>query len=228
MKKSDVEQVLITVKSGSEEALSIKIYKNGIIARRGSGGLPGVKISGMSFTGNSLFFDQLMQSVSQQILDGGINHEEKIISGSLEYVAAFYGVSKNGDHGERAEWTASTVLRFFMDESTTFRHNLLGFVDGLAIEAMKLTDSWYFDIVMLALENRKSNELPEQTIVSATDKEEDLEKDFQSYFQQVNKKELPAFAKDKVYTDGEGNVSHLSFESDEASLTYKFDPVAQV
>jgi len=228
MKKSDVEQVLITVKSGSEEALSIKIYKNGIIARRGSGGLPGVKISGMSFTGNSLYFDQLMQSVSQQILDGGINHEEKIISGSLEYVAAFYGVSKNGDHGERAEWTASTVLRFFMDESTTFRHNLLGFVDGLAIEAMKLTDSWYFDIVMLALENRKSNELPEQTIVSATDKEEDLEKDFQSYFQQVNKKELPAFAKDKVYTDGEGNVSHLSFESDEASLTYKFDPVAQV
>ncbi|MDO7743601.1 MAG: hypothetical protein MUP99_07505, partial [Pedobacter sp.] len=163
-----------------------------------------------------------------QILDGGINHEEKIISGSLEYVAAFYGVSKNGDHGERAEWTASTALRFFMDESTTFRHNLLGFVDGLAIEAMKLTDSWYFDIVMLALENRKSNELPEQTIVSATDKEEDLEKDFKSYFQQVNKKELPAFAKDKVYTDGEGNVSHLSFESDEASLTYKFDPVAQV
>ena len=228
MKKSDVEQVLITVKSDSEEALSIKIYKNGIIARRGSGGLPGVKISGMSFTGNSLYFDQLMQSVSQQILDGGINHEEKIISGSLEYVAAFYGISKNGDHGERAEWTASTVLRFFMDESTTFRHNLLGFVDGLAIEAMKLTDSWYFDIVMLALENRKSNELPEQTIVSATDKEEDLEKDFQSYFQQVNKKELPAFAKDKVYTDGEGNVSHLSFESDEASLTYKFDPVAQV
>jgi len=228
MKKSDVEQVLITVKSGSEEALSIKIYKNGIIARRGSGGLPGVKISGMSFTGNSLYFDQLMQSVSQQILDGGINHEEKIISGSLEYVAAFYGVSKNGDHGERAEWTASTALRFFMDESTTFRHNLLGFVDGLAIEAMKLTDSWYFDIVMLALENRKSNELPEQTIVSATDKEEDLEKDFQSYFQQVNKKELPAFAKDKVYTDGEGNVSYLSFESDEASLTYKFDPVAQV
>ena len=113
-----------------------------------------------------------------------------------------------------------------MDEGTTFRHNLLGFVDGLAIEAMKLSDSWYFDIVMLALEHRKSSSLPEQTIVSATDKEEDLEKDFQSYFQQVNKKELPVFAKDKTYKDGEGNVSHLSFESDEASLTYKFDPVA--
>lgn len=228
MKKSDVEQVLISVKSGKEEALSIKIYKNGIIARRGSGGLPGVKISGMSFTGNSLYFDTLMQSVSQQILDDGINHEEKILGDALEYVAAFYGVSKNEDHGERADWAESTVLRFFMDEGTTFRHNLLGFVDGLAIEAMKLTDSWYFDIVMLALENRKSSELPEQTIVSATDNEEDLEKDFQSYFQQVNKKELPVFVKDKTYADGEGNVSHLTFESDEASLTYKFDPVAQL
>jgi len=227
MNKSDVEQIMISVKSGKEEALSIKIYKNGIIARRGSGGLPGVKISGMSFTENSLYFDKLMQSVSQQILDDGINHEEKILSGSLEYIAAFYGVSKNEDHGERAEWAESTVIRFFMDEGTTFRHNLLGFVDGLAIEAMRLTDSWYFDIVMLALENRKSSELPEQTIVSATDKEEDLEKDFQNYFQQVNKKELPVFTKDKTYADGEGNVSHLSFESDEASLTYKFDPVVQ-
>jgi hypothetical protein len=74
MDKSEVEYVLITVKSGAEEALNIKIYKNGILARRGSGGLPGVTVSGMSFTSNADYFDQIMKSVSQQILDQNVNH----------------------------------------------------------------------------------------------------------------------------------------------------------
>lgn len=225
MDKSEVEQVLITVKSGTEEALSLKIYKNGIIARRGCGGLPGVRISGMSFTGNSLYFDKIMQSVSQQILDQPINHEEKIITGSLEYVAAFYGVSANTDHGERAEWTKSSGLRFFMDEGTSFRHNLLGFVDGLAIEAMKLTNSWYFDIVMMALENRRSTALPEQTIANAAQSDEELEKDFQNYFQQTNKKDLPSFVEKKTYASPDGQLSAIVFDSDEQSLTYKFEPL---
>jgi len=222
MDKSEVEQVLIKVKSGADEALNIKIYKNGILARRGSGGLPGVKISGMSFMDSSFYFDKLMQSVSQQILDQDINHEETIVTGSLEYVVVFYGVTGNGDHGERAEWTKSTGLRFFMDESTSFRHNLLGFVDGFAIEAVQLTNSWYFDVMMLALENQRSNALPEQTLVSTPNTEEELGKDFQSYFEQTGKKDLPGFAKDKVYTDPNGQVNELNFEIGEKSLNYKF------
>ncbi|QNK63697.1 hypothetical protein H7F33_04135 [Pedobacter sp. PAMC26386] len=223
MDKSEVEQVLITVKSGTEEALNIKIYKNGILARRGCGGLPGVKVSGMSFTGDSKYFDQLMNSVSQQVLDQDINHEEKIITGSLEYLVAFYGVSSNGDLGERAEWTKSTGLRFFMDEGTSFRHNMLGFVDGLAIEAMKLTDSWYFDIMMLGLDKMKSSSLPEQTLATAPKTEEALKQDFQSYFEQVSKKELAGFAKGKTYLNGMGEAYQLTFSGDEKSLTYKFE-----
>lgn len=222
MDKSEVEQVLITVKSGTEEALNIKIYKEGTIARRGCGGLPGVKISGMSFTADSFYFDKIMQHVSQQILDQPVNHEEKIITGSLEYIVAFYGVSANGDLGERAEWTKSVGLRFFMDEGTSFRHNLLGFVDGFAIEAVKLTNSWYFDIVMLALENRRSVTLPEQTLSTKPGTKEELDKDFQNYFQQIAKKDLPSFAKGKTYMNAEGQPEHLVFESDENSVTYKF------
>ncbi|MBB6270283.1 hypothetical protein HDF26_000710 [Pedobacter cryoconitis] len=222
MDKSEVEQVLITVKSGTEEALNIKIYKNGILARRGCGGLPGVKISGMSFTGDSTYFDKLMNSVSQQVLDENINHEEKIITGSLEYLVAFYGVSSNGDQGERAEWTKSTGLRFFMDEGTSFRHNLLGFVDGLAIEAMKLTDSWYFDIMMIGLEKMRSTSLPEQTLATAPKTDEALKQDFQSYFEQVSKKDLAGFAKGKVYLNEECVGHGLEFSGDEKSITYKF------
>jgi len=226
MDKSEVEQVLITVKSGIEEALNIKIYKNGILARRGSGGLPGVTISGMSFMEDSFYFDKLMQSVSQQILDENINHEEKIITGSLEYLVAFYGVSSNGDHGERAAWTKSTGIRFFMDEATGLRHNLLGFVDGLAIEAVKLTNSWYFDIMMLALENKRSGALPGQTLVSAPETDEELNKDFQNYFEQTGKKDLPGFVKDKTYTDTSGVAHEIVFEINEQSLNYTFVAVA--
>jgi len=222
MDKSEVEYVLITVKSGTEEALNIKIYKNGILARRGCGGLPGVTISGMSFTNNSYYFDRLMQSVSQQILDENINHEEEIKTGSLEYVIAFYGQSANGDQGERAEWTKSTGLRFFMDEGTSFRHNLLGFADGFAIEAMKLTNSWYFDVVMLALENMRSDALPEQTLVNAAKTEEALNKDFQSYFEQISKKELPEFIKGKTYTDHHGKAHVMALEIEGQSISYKF------
>lgn len=224
MDKSEVEQVLITVKSGTEEALNIKVYKDGTIARRGNGGLPGVQISGMSFIQDSFYFDKLMQHVSQQILDQPINHEEKILTDSLEYIVAFYGVSANGDHGERAEWTKSTGLRFFMDEGTGFRHNLLGFVDGFAIEAVKLTNPWYFDILMLAIENMRSTALPEQTLTTKPGTEEELNKDFQSYFEQVTKKDLPSFAKGKTYIDAAGQPNHLVFESDEKSITYKFKP----
>jgi hypothetical protein len=222
MDKSEVEYVLITVKSGTEEALNIKVYKNGILARRGCGGLPGVTISGMSFTGESSYFDRLMQNVSQQILDENINHEEEIKTGSLEYLVAFYGVSANGDQGERADWTKSTGLRFFMDEGTSFRHNLLGFADGFAIEAMKLTNSWYFDVVMLALENMRSDALPEQTLVNAPKTKEGLDKDFQSYFEQVSKKELPEFIKDKTYTDHHGKGHIMALEIEGQAISYKF------
>lgn len=222
MNKSEVEQILITVKSGADEALNIKIYKNGTIARRGSGGLPGVAISGMSMTGSSSYFDQLMQSVSQQILDENINHEEPIKTGSLEYLVAFYGLSNNDDNGERAEWTKSTGLRFFMDEGTSFRHNLLGFVDGFAIEAMKLTNPWYFDIVIMALDHMKSDALPEETLVDAPEADQEINKAFQSYFAQISKKDLPSFAKGKLYMDLSGITHQLAFEIGEQSVTYKF------
>jgi hypothetical protein len=226
MDKAEVEQILISIKSGTEEALNIKLYKNGTLARRGNGGLPGVTISGMSFTDGSLYFDKLMHSVPQQILDENLNHEEEIITGSLEYLVAFYGVSSNDDTGERADWTKSTGLRFFMDEGTSFRHNLLGFVDGLAIEALKLTNSWYFDVMVLALENKKSDALPEQTVISAPDSDEGLNKDFQSYFQQVNKKELASYAAGKTYTDQNGILNELVFTISENTVQYNFLEIA--
>lgn len=226
MKKAEVELIVISIKSGSEEALHLKVYKDGTLARRGCGGLPGVKISGMSFTGGPAFFDQLMQHVSQQVLDQPVHHEEEIISKPLEYLVAFYGQSDNGEQGERASWTKSCGLRFFMDENTGFRHQLLGFTDGFAVEAVKLTDAWYFDIVMLALDNMRSSALPEQTLAMGQDDPEAKELDFRHYFEQAPKKGLPAFAAGKTYLSAAGLPHRLDFEISDAAITYKFIPVS--
>lgn len=224
MDKSEVEYVLISVKSGAEVALNIKVYKNGILARKGCGGLPGVSIAGMSFTESPYYFDQLMKSVSQQILDQDINHEEEIKTGALEYLVAFYGLSSNQDNGERAAWTKSTGLRFFMDEGTSFRHQLLGFVDGLAVEAMKLTDSWYFDIVMNGLDEMRSVALPEKTLVSAPRTEAGSALEFQHYFEQVSKKDLPSFSKDKIYLGPDGKKHVLELDIAGQTINYRFKP----
>lgn len=226
MDKSEVEYVLIKVTSGVEVALNIKIYKNGTLARSGSGGLPGIKVSGMSFTGNSFYFDQIMQSVSQQVLDENINHEEEIKTNSLEYLVAFYGQSNNDDQGERAEWTKSTGIRFFMDEGTSFRHNKLGFVDGFAIEAVKLTDSWYFDVMMVALEAMRSDALQVETLVGAPKTEALLNRDFQSYFEQINKKELPLLVEGKTYTNSAGAAHKIVLDITDQSINYRFEPVS--
>ncbi|HEY0176048.1 MAG TPA: hypothetical protein VGC08_06700, partial [Pedobacter sp.] len=95
-----------------------------------------------------------------------------------------------------------------------------------AIEAVKLTNSWYFDIMMMALENRKSDALPEQTLVSAPKTEELLNKDFQGYFEQVSKKDLPGFTAGKVYTDSQGQSSSLIIEIKEQAISYKFENIA--
>lgn len=223
MNKKDVELVVIIVKSGIEDALNLKIYKDGTLARRGCGGLPGVKISGLSLNAGPGFFLGIMGSVSQQVLDSPFNYEENITKTALEYQVSFYGQSSNGDSGERAEWTQSSTLRFLMNEDTSYRHQMLGFVDGLAIEAMKLTNSWYFDIVMLALEDKRSTALPEHTIVSQFGSEHSAEEAFQQYFKQVSKKDLPSFIDGKTFDDAEGIHYQMVLSMDEQSLTYVFE-----
>ncbi len=225
MNKIDIEQILIIVKSGQEEALNLKIYKNGLLCRRGCGGLPQINISGMSFTEKSEIFDKLMERVPQEVLEKPVNYQDETITSPLEYIVGFYGVSKNGDTGERAEWTKSTGIRFLLDNNTTFRHPLLGFVDGLAIEASKLTNSWYFDIIMMAVQKVKSNKLPEQTIITTPKTDNEINKDFENYINQTNKADLQLFANNKTYLDKSDIEHELIFTISGNSVRYDFKPI---
>ena len=107
MKKEEVELIIFKVTVDGKEALNMKIYKNGTTCRHGVGGLPELGISGMSFFNNSNFFDPLIAKVPDHLLEKPMNYEEQTPNGNLEYVIAFYGASKNGDTGERADWAKS-------------------------------------------------------------------------------------------------------------------------
>src|ERR1043166_8629317 len=100
MDKKEVEMILLIVKLGKDEALSLKVYKNGIIIRQGCGAIPEIGVAGMIFTDKSDIFDKLMETISQQVCDLSIRHKDEKINIPLAFTLCFYGVSKNGETGE--------------------------------------------------------------------------------------------------------------------------------
>ena len=204
MDKKEVEQILIIVKSGQAEALNMKIYKNGIICRHGCGGLPQIGISGMSFTESSTAFDKLIELVPQEILDKPISYQDEKIETPLEYIIAFYGVSKNGDTGEGADWTKSTGIRLLIDTNTSFRHPILSFVDTFSLDAAEQTNSLYFDVIVNAVYKLKSTTLP-PTILAVPKTDKEIQNDFENYVNQIRYSarqwDITSFAKNKIYVD---------------------------
>ena len=229
MNKQEVEQILIIVKSGQQQALHMKIYKNGILCRRGCGGLPEIGISAMSYTNNSEVFDKLMNMVPQAVLDNPINYEDEKINTPLEYTIAFYGLSKNGDTGENAEWTKSTGIRLLLDSETAFRHTALSFADTFSLEAAQLTNTWYFDVMINAAYKLKSTALPEQTLITTPQTDKDIQKDYENYVNQIRfstrKWDITTFGNNKMYLNGNNNQFAAFMVQNEDTFSLRFIPM---
>jgi hypothetical protein len=229
MQKNEIEEILILIKSGQQEALNIKVYKDGTLCRRGCGGLPEIGVSGMSFTGDGTLFEKLLAFVPQKVLDQPVNYQEQKINSPIEYVVAFFGVSKNGQTGERAEWTKSTGIRFSLDSQSSFKHPLLGFTDALSIEAVALTNPWYFDIMVKAVFNVKSEALTDQTMIAVPTTEAALQSAFKDYLSQIRlngrKWNMEEFSKGKTYISREGGEVRPTFTFAEEATSFSFVPV---
>lgn len=181
MTKSEVDLIIFKVTSVGQEAFNMKIYKNGTTCRHGVGGLPQLGISGISFFNNSNFFDTLIAKVPEQLLEKPMNYEEETPNGYLEYVIAFYGVSDNGNTGESANWTKSTGIRAKLDHQSNFRDPIMGFLDGLTLDAAELTNEWYFDIIMLAKYKMQSSTMPKETILAQPKTDKEIHNDYENY-----------------------------------------------
>lgn len=203
MTKEEVELIIFKVTADGQDAINMKIYKNGTTCRNGVGGIPQLGISGMSLFHDSRFFDPLMAKLPDGVLEHPLNYEEETPNGYLEYVMAFYGESKNGNTGEGADWAKSTGIRIRLDHQSSFRHPLLALMDALIMEAAELTNEWYFDVIMHAKYKAVSSTLPKETIITQPKTDKEIHKDFENYINQMmsNPKnwQMTDFDKNKTY-----------------------------
>ena len=225
MKKEEVELIIFKVTADGQEAFNMKIYKNGTTCRYGVGGIPQLGISGMSFFNNSIFFDPLIAKVPDELLERPLNYEEETPNGYLEYIIAFFGVSKNGDTGERADWEKSTGIRVKLDQQSNFRDPIMGFLDGLTLDAAELTNEWYFDIMILAEYKMKSSTMPIETIIALPKTENEIHNDFVNYINQMmtsaRKWSMADFDKNKTYEMDRKSYTGL-IQQDEQSFCINF------
>ncbi|MFK7774809.1 MAG: hypothetical protein AB8F94_21900 [Saprospiraceae bacterium] len=184
MKKDEVELIIVGINLGKEEILKMKIYKDGTLCRRGCGGMPTFSISGMTLEGEKKYWDKLITLIDEKIVETPINYQEESIKNPLEYFIVFYGASDNGETGERANWTKTSGIRFLLDNDTSFRHPLLGFLDGFAIQSAEVTNEWFFDIVMAAVYDLKPLNL-EGTFVTAPKTEGEKQEALSRYVNQI-------------------------------------------
>ena len=225
MTKAEVELIIFKVTADGQEAFNMKIYKNGTTCRHGVGGLPQLGISAMSFFNNSNFFDPLIEKVPEQLLEKPMNYEEETPNGYLEYVIAFYGVSDNGDTGERANWTKSTGIRAKLDQQSNFRDPIMGFLDGLTLDAAELTNEWYFDVVIFAEYKMQSSTIPKENIFALPKTEKEIHNDFENYINQMMTSarswSMSNFDKNKTY-ERDGKTYTGVIQQDKQSFRINF------
>lgn len=184
MIKEEVELMIVGVNMGKEQILNMKIYKDGTLCRSGCGGMPTFAISGMTVEGSKEYWEKLIPLVDEKIVENPINYQDEKITSPLEYFIAFFGVSDNGETGERANWTKTSGIRFLLDNNTSFRHPLLGFLDGFAIKAAEVTNDWFFDVVMTAVYGLKPVNL-ENTFVTVPKTEGERQEALSRYVNQI-------------------------------------------
>lgn len=184
MKKEEVELMIVGVNMGKEQILNMKIYKDGTLCRSGCGGMPTFAISGMTVEGSKEYWEKLISLVDERIIENPVNYQDEKITSPLEYFIAFFGVSENGETGERANWTKTSGVRFLLDNNTSFRHPLLGFLDGFAIKAAEVTNDWFFDVVMTSVYGLKPVNL-ENTFVTVPKTEGERQEALSRYVNQI-------------------------------------------
>ncbi len=204
MEIKEVELIVFSIKLNDDSLLYMKFYKTGTIIRQGVAAAPPVLSSGIGFNKDEKYFRTLMSLIPGNLLDRPLGHEDKIINDSVEYVIAFFAASDNGFTEEQAHWTKSTGVRFLLDSKSSTRNEVLGFVERFTMQAVALTNEWYFDIMMKGHFDMQSPLLTKNDIITLPKSEEEKERDYQNYIEQSVSKingnwNIQPFIDGKVY-----------------------------
>lgn len=224
MRKSEVGFVAFNMKLGGQETIQLKVFRDGTLVRIGGGGLPPMAIGAASYWPDNGFFDRLMEKLPPQLLLHDINYAEEGIQRPLVYEMRVGGSSLNGLVGEQALWADHRIIRFQLDLNTTFRSPVLAFVDSLMKDAIGLTNSWYFDALVLAIWGRRSSRLPRKTLVSKPEGDSDLKPELANFLSQMlhspRKWNFMVFPEGKTFMDEEGKSHRLVFKVEDGQFSY--------
>lgn len=224
MRKGEIGFIAFYLRLSGKDAIQIKIYRDGTLIRIGGGGMPPIAIGAVSYWPENGFFERIMEKIPQQLLLHDIDFVEEDIHQALVYEMQFGGRSLNGLIGEQALWAEHRKIRFTLDLETKFRSPVLAFLDGMMKDATGLTNSWYFDALILAIFQRRSNRLPRQTLIAKPEGEVDLKPELGNFLSQMlhspRKWNFMVFPEGKVFMDEEGKSHRLIFKIENGHFSY--------
>jgi hypothetical protein len=229
MRKSDLGLIAFSLKLGSQEAIQLKIYRDGTLIRVGAGGVPAIPIGAVSYWPENGIFPKLAEKIPPALLMNDIDYTEQDISQLLVYEMRLCGRTLNGMVGESALWSENLLIRFTLDLSTRFRSPVLAFIDSLLKDATGFTNNWYFDALILAIFGQRSNRLPKQTLIAKPEEEVDLKPELAVFLSQMlqsqRKWNFMLFPEGKVYENEQGERNKLIFQITDGQFSYHFQRI---
>lgn len=224
MRKSEVGYIAFQMRLGGQQMIHLKIYRDGTLIRIGGGGVPPMAIGAVSYWPDNGFFEKIMDKLPPQLILNDIDYQEPEIGQELMYEMQLGARSVNGMIGEQARWAEQRIIRFRLDLNTKLRSAVLALVDTLLKDATGLTNSWYFDALILAIWNRRSNRLPRQTYLAKPEGVADLKPELGNFLSQMlhspRKWNFLVFPEGKTFTDEEGKVHRLQFKIENGQFNY--------
>lgn len=223
MRRADIGLITFHMKARGLELIQLKIYRDGTLIRIGAGGLPPLAIGAVSYWPGNGVFEKIMEKLPPQLLLNDIDYVEDNVEQLVVYEMRLGGNLTNGMIGEQATWADSRLLRFQLDVSTKFRSPVLVLLDNLLKDAIGHTNSWYFDALILAIFERRSNRLPKQTFI-AKPESEDLKPELGNFLSQClhnpRKWNFMAYPEGKIFYDEEGKAHQLVFKIEQGKFNY--------
>ncbi len=218
--------IALSIKVGGLETIQIKAYRDGTITRIGAGSMPPIPIAAASHLPEHAIMQRLLEKVPDALVRNDIEFKEDVIEKELVYEVQFFSQPQNGWAGEQTIWGAKRIIRFELDLNTSFRSKVFAFVDSLIKDAIGLSNTWYFDALVMAIFEKRSNKLPQQTMIVKPENIEDLTPEFGNFLAQMlhsqRRWNFMSFPVGKTYHDSMGGPSKLIFEIEEGKFSYKF------
>lgn len=227
MKKEEIKLITLKVFSNGQDALDICLDQSGTVIRRGVGGLPEIGVSAKSQFDSLELFNKVLLSIPDALLQESFEYIEETPNGSLEYEVGLFG-GLNNNTREDPVWSKSMVTRVKLDQQSNFQHQIMALLDGLMMDAVDITNSWYFDVMMEVQYQAKSSELPENTMIATSHGQDLITEQYSNYVNQMlnsaRQWDMRKFVDGKTYLI-QGIKTHGKVKIEEGSFDVRFMPV---